>query len=89
MTNTNTNTDNRKFWLSATMCVLGVALLFTGMIVDPVGVITSSVIAGAGEIFITAGAILGIDVVYSHKLTQIIKEITEDKQRNNDNNRDA
>ena len=87
MTNTNTTTDNRKFWLSATMCVLGVALLFTGMIVDPVGVITSSVIAGAGEIFITAGAILGIDVVYSHKLTQIIKDVTankEDKQKDND-----
>lgn len=87
MTNTNTTTDNRKFWLSATMCVLGVALLFTGMIVDPVGVITSSVIAGAGEIFITAGAILGIDVVYSHKLTQIIMDVTankEDKQKDND-----
>lgn len=89
MADKNTGSDNRKFWLSATMCVLGVALLFVGMIVDPVGVITSSVIAGAGEIFITAGAILGIDVVYSHKLTQIIKEITEDKQRNNDNNRDT
>lgn len=87
MTNTNTTTDNRKFWLSATMCVLGVALLFTGMIVDPIGVISASVIGGAGEIFITAGAILGIDVVYSHKLTKIIKEVTannEDKQKDND-----
>ena len=66
--------DKHKYWLSVGLCVAGVALLFVGMLVNPVGVISGTVIGGAGEIFVLAGAILGIDTVYSHKLQEIVKD---------------
>ena len=69
--------DRHKFWLAVFLCVAGVALLFVGMLVNPVGVISASVIGGAGELFLTAGAILGIDAIYSKKLTDIVKEFTK------------
>lgn len=69
--------DKHKFWLAVFLCVAGVALLFVGMLVSPVGVISASVIGGAGELFLTAGAILGIDAIYSKKLTDIVKEFTK------------
>lgn len=78
--------DNKKFWLATVLAVAGVALLFVGMLVDPTGFISTSVIGGAGEIFITAGAILGIDVVYSNKLSQIVKDITTNTNNNNAQN---
>lgn len=69
--------DRHKFWLAVFLCVAGVALLFVGMLVNPVGIISASVIGGAGELFLTAGAILGIDAIYSKKLTDIVKEFTK------------
>ena len=69
--------DKHKFWLAVFLCVAGVGLLFVGMLVNPVGVISASVIGGAGELFLTAGAILGIDAIYSKKLTDIVKEFTK------------
>lgn len=78
--------DRHKFWLAVGLCVAGVALLFVGMLVNPIGIISGSVIGGAGELFLTAGAILGIDTVYSHKLSEIVKDTltntnTEDEQK--------
>ena len=75
--------DTRKFWLAAGLCVAGVALLFTGLFVGTAGIISASVIGGAGELFITAGAVLGIDAVYSHKLTEIIKSLTDGNEQIN------
>lgn len=69
--------DKHKFWLAVGLCVAGVALLFVGMLVNPIGVISPTVIGGAGELFLTAGAILGIDAIYSKKLTDIVKEFTK------------
>lgn len=82
MTSKNTNNDirdKRKFWLAAFLCVAGVALLFTGLFVGTAGFISGSVIGGAGELFLTAGAILGIDTIYAHKLTEIINDIKSDE----------
>lgn len=73
--------DKHKFWLAVGLCVAGVALLFVGMLVNPVGVINPSVIGGAGELFLTAGAILGIDAIYSKKLTDIVKEFTKEDEQ--------
>lgn len=73
--------DKHKFWLAVFLCVAGVALLFVGMLVNPVGVINPSVIGGAGELFLTAGAILGIDAIYSKKLTDIVKEFTKEDEQ--------
>lgn len=73
--NNNDVRDKRKFWLAAFLCVAGVALLFTGMFIPPAGVISGTVVGGAGELFLLAGSILGIDAVYAHKLTEIINGI--------------
>lgn len=74
--------DKRKFWLATFLCVAGVALLFAGLFVGEVGVITASVLGGSGELFLTAGAILGIDAIYSKKLTDIVKSLTDGDKRN-------
>lgn len=73
--------DKHKFWLAVGLCVAGVALLFVGMLVNPVGVINPSVIGGAGELFLTAGAILGIDAIYSKKLTDIVKQFSKEDEQ--------
>lgn len=79
-------TDNKKFWLAVFLCVAGSALLFTGVFLPPVGVISSSVLGGSGELLLTGGAILGVDVAYSTKLKDIIKQIKDEEKLKNDNN---
>lgn len=74
--------DRHKFWLATGLCVAGVALLFTGLFVGTAGIISGSVIGGSGELFVTAGAILGIDAVYSKKLSDIINEILKSEREN-------
>lgn len=74
--------DVKQFWLAVFLCVAGVALLFTGMFLGEEGEIAGSVIGGAGELFLTAGAILGINASYGSKLTEIIKEIKRDENEN-------
>lgn len=73
-------TDRHKFWLATGLCVAGVALLFTGLFVGTAGIISGSVIGGSGELFVTAGAILGIDAVYSKKLSDIISEVLKGEE---------
>lgn len=73
--NTSDIRDKRKFWLAVFLCVAGVAMLFTGMFIPPAGVISGTVVGGAGELFLLAGSVLGIDAVYAHKLTEIINGI--------------
>lgn len=68
--------DTKKFWLASFLCVSGVALLFVSLI--NTGVIAGGVLGGCGELFVTAGAILGIDVVYSNKLRDIIRDMKEE-----------
>lgn len=73
--NENTNKDKRKFWLATFLCVSGVGLLFTGIFVP--GTSTGYVLGGAGETFMLAGAILGVDAYFSTKITKIVKDVTE------------
>jgi hypothetical protein len=78
-------TDNKKFWLAVFLCVAGTALLFTGLILPPVGVISSSVLGGSGELLLTGGAILGVDVAYGTKLKDIIKQLKEEEHKDEHN----
>ena len=71
----------KKFWLATALCVSGVALLFVGLFVGEKGIISSSVIASAGEVFVLAGAILGIDVVYDRKFSETIRQLESDKTK--------
>lgn len=78
--------DTKKFWLAVFLCVSGVALMFTGLFMPPIGSIASSVLAGSGELLLTGGAILGVDAAYSTKLHDIIKQIKNGEKENDENN---
>ncbi len=56
---------NRLQLISAvTLIIVGSALLITGFIVPPLGVIDSSVLIAFGEILTFVGALFGIDYHY-------------------------
>ena len=73
--------DKRKFWLACFLCVSGVALLFVSLFIPPAGVLSTSVLTGSGELLLTGGAILGVDVAYSIKLKELLSDyINQDKK---------
>ena len=73
-------TDKHKFWLAAFLCVSGVLLMFTALFIPPLGILSTSVLTGSGELLLTGGAILGVDVAYSIKLRQILKDFADSKE---------
>lgn len=74
--------DKRKFWLAAFLCVAGVALLFVSLFIPPAGVLSTSVLTGSGELLITGGAILGVDVAYSIKLKELLSDYLQKPDQN-------
>ena len=71
-------TQNEKMtiqlWLGIFLAVIGVALLWTGMFLPPIGEIHPSVLTALGEVFTFSGALIGIDYSYKFKT---IKYLTE------------
>lgn len=65
--------DNRRFWLGAVLAILGVIIMIIGMFIPPEGHISTSVLSGTGEIFLLAGAILGLDQYVNLKVTKILR----------------
>lgn len=53
---------------AVTLTLMGVVLLFTGMMVSPIGIIHSSVLVAFGEVATFAGALFGIDYHYRYRL---------------------
>lgn len=78
--------DTKKFWLAVFLCVSGVALLFTGLFLPPMGSIASSVLGGSGELLLTGGAILGVDAAYGAKLKDIINQLKDEEKKADENN---
>lgn len=72
--------DNRRFWLGAILAVLGVVIMMIGMFIPPEGHISTSVLSGTGEIFLLAGAILGLDQYVNFKVTKILRSEEEKKK---------
>lgn len=66
--------DKRKFWLACFLCVSGVVMMFVALFLPPVGVLSTSVLTGSGELLLTGGAILGVDVAYSIKLKELLAQ---------------
>lgn len=56
-----------KLYLAVGMCVFGCFMLIGGFVVAPLGVIHQTVLVAFGEILTFAGAILGINYLYSSK----------------------
>lgn len=67
-------TDSRKFWLGAILALLGVAMLFVGMFIDPQGEVSGSVLGAVGEIFLLAGSLLGLDSYFNFKIKKYLKK---------------
>ena len=65
--------DNRRFWLGTVLAILGVIIMIIGMFIPPEGYISTSVLSGTGEIFLLAGAILGLDQYVNLKVTRILR----------------
>lgn len=75
-------TELIKLWLAVGLCVFGCCLLIAGFIVNPLGVISQSVLIAVGEIFTFSGTILGINYAYQSKVKYLELELEkkEDKK---------
>ena len=56
-----------QLWLGVMLVLCGIALLWTGMFLAPVGEIHPSVLTAAGEVLTFSGALIGIDYTYKYK----------------------
>lgn len=65
--------DKRKFWLGTVMAIAGVAMLFVALFIPPQGEISGSALGAAGEIFLVAGSLLGLDSYFNFKLKRYLK----------------
>lgn len=66
--------DDKKFWLGTILAILGVAMLFVAMFIDPKGEISGSVLGAVGELFVLAGSLLGLDSYFDFKLKRYLKK---------------
>lgn len=66
--------DKRKFWLGTVLAIAGVAMLFVALFIPPQGEISGSALGAAGEIFLVAGSLLGLDSYFNFKLKRYLKK---------------
>lgn len=74
--------DAKRFWLGAIIAILGIAMMFVGMFIDPKGEISPSVLGGTGEAFLLAGALLGLDSYFNFKIKKFISNENKEKDNN-------
>lgn len=66
-----------KIYLAVAMCIFGGILISAGFLAAPLGVIDNSVLVAFGEIITFAGAILGINYLYSAKHKELETRVTQ------------
>jgi len=54
--------------------VAGVFILIASLVLPPAGVISASVLAPVGEVFVLAGGILGIDIAAAKNLRETVAD---------------
>ena len=69
-----------QLWLGVFLAVTGVALLWAGLFIHPVGIIHPSVLTGIGEVFTFSGALIGIDYTYKFKTIKYLSKEEEDEE---------
>ena len=69
-----TKSENKKFWLGAVLAILGVAMLFVAMFIEPKGEVSGTVLGAVGEVFVLAGSLLGLDSYFDFKLNKFLKK---------------
>jgi hypothetical protein len=60
--------EETQLIVACLLVVLGAGLLIAGFIVEPVGIIDSSVLIAFGEILTFSGSLFGIDYHYRFKI---------------------
>ena len=63
------------------MFVFGIALMFTGLLMPPIGEIDSSVLTAFGEVATFASALCGMDYSYRSKKVNLEREYEEKTAR--------
>lgn len=64
---TQRNKANIQFFTGIAITFIGILLLFTGLVMPPMGIIDWSVLTAFGEIATFSGALIGIDYTYKIK----------------------
>lgn len=72
--------DERRFWLGAILAVLGVLIIIISLFIPPMGEVSPSVMGAVGEIFVLAGAILGLDSYWNYKMKRYIAPENKEEQ---------
>ena len=67
-----------QYLVAIAMIIFGMVLCMMGFWVDPVGIISNSVLAALGQILLLVGAIFHINVSWKHKETSF--ESTVDRR---------
>lgn len=67
---------NIQLILGTTLTIFGILLLIVSLLLPPLAIIDSSVLAATGEVFTFAGCLLGVD--YNYKLKMY--KLTHDKE---------
>lgn len=73
--------DKIQFVISGALMLVGLLLLFIGMMVEPAGIIHNSVLIAFGEIATLAAAVLGIDAIYTNALQKIVSTIRQEDNK--------
>lgn len=68
-----------QFIMSTIVLIAGVVLLFTGLFLQPVGIIHYTVLTAVGMLLSFVGAVWNIDLKYDFK-TKELKHLIEDKK---------
>lgn len=71
---------NIQLSLGVLLALMGVALIWTGLFIAPVGEIHPSVLTAVGEAFTFSGALIGVDYSYKFKKYKIDYDDGESRQ---------
>lgn len=77
----NSKMESKRFALACIMIACGIGLIFGGFAVDPVGIISASVLSGSGEILFFAGCLLSLDSYVNFKINKYIHNGTKDNNK--------
>ena len=74
--------DKIQFAISGILMLVGIVLMFVGLLVPPAGQIHQSVLIGFAEIATLAASVLGIDAIYTNALQKIVSSIKQNDTEN-------
>lgn len=69
-----------QFIMSLIVLIAGVGLLFTGLFLQPVGIIHYTVITSVGMLLSFVGAVWNIDIKYSYKTKELESKFSNNEK---------